>query len=309
MSDVVTSCQTGDPSALAADGSLTAGAMLRGAREAAGLHVAALAVSMKIPVKKLEALEADKLDLLLDAVFVRALASSMCRALKIDPAPVLEKLPPSSLPKLHSAERSINAPFHVPGQNANLSVPAFLAKPGVLAVLALLLGVLILAVFPDISMRDHFSESERITTAAPVASKPEIVTAPPVELSVPVSSVVAATTQESAVLVPGVVKAQPVIAAVIGKPVINAVTSDAGGGLAKVVLFRAKGPTWLEVTDANGGVQIRRTLSAGESVWASGVLPLSIVIGRADAVEVDVRGKAFSLTNIAKDNVARFEVK
>ena len=37
---------------------LTAGMMMRNAREAAGLHVAALAVSMKIPVKKLEALEA-----------------------------------------------------------------------------------------------------------------------------------------------------------------------------------------------------------------------------------------------------------
>jgi len=37
---------------------LTAGMMLRKAREASGLHVAALAVSMKVPVKKLEALEA-----------------------------------------------------------------------------------------------------------------------------------------------------------------------------------------------------------------------------------------------------------
>jgi hypothetical protein len=34
----------------------TAGALLREAREAQGLHVAALAVAMKVPVKKLEAL-------------------------------------------------------------------------------------------------------------------------------------------------------------------------------------------------------------------------------------------------------------
>ena len=75
------------------NGEVTAGAMMRGAREAAGLHVAALAVAMKIPVKKLEALESDRLELLHDSVFVRALASSVCRALKIDPAPVLAKLP------------------------------------------------------------------------------------------------------------------------------------------------------------------------------------------------------------------------
>ena len=39
---------------------MTAGALLRAAREASGLHIAALAVAMKVPVKKLEALEADR---------------------------------------------------------------------------------------------------------------------------------------------------------------------------------------------------------------------------------------------------------
>ncbi|NJM43298.1 MAG: helix-turn-helix domain-containing protein [Brachymonas sp.] len=77
----------------ALDASKSAGQMLREAREAHGLHVAALAVSMKVPVKKLEALEADRLEDLPDAVFVRALASSVCRALKIDAAPILAKLP------------------------------------------------------------------------------------------------------------------------------------------------------------------------------------------------------------------------
>ncbi|WP_457306933.1 helix-turn-helix domain-containing protein, partial [Polaromonas sp. P5_E6] len=38
----------------------TAGTLLREAREAAGIHIAALAVSLKVPVKKLEALELDR---------------------------------------------------------------------------------------------------------------------------------------------------------------------------------------------------------------------------------------------------------
>ncbi len=104
-------------------GAITAGMMMRSAREAAGLHVAALAVSMKIPVKKLEALEADRLDLLHDAVFVRALAASVCRALKIDAAPVLSKLPLNAAPKLNPDERGINAPFHTHGDTAGISLP------------------------------------------------------------------------------------------------------------------------------------------------------------------------------------------
>jgi cytoskeleton protein RodZ len=56
-------------------------------------------------------------------------------------------------------------------------------------------------------------------------------------------------------------------------------------------------------------VQLRKTLAAGESAFASGALPLAVVVGRIDVTEVSVRGKAFSLAGLSKDNVARFEVK
>jgi transcriptional regulator with XRE-family HTH domain len=76
---------------------LTPGAYLRESREAAGLHLATLAASLKVSVRKLEALEHDQFDLLPDAVFTRALASSVCRMLKLEPAPVLERLPPNRI--------------------------------------------------------------------------------------------------------------------------------------------------------------------------------------------------------------------
>ena len=51
-----------------------AGALLRAARERQGLHVAALAAAIKIPQRKLEALEAGRFEELPDATFTRALA-------------------------------------------------------------------------------------------------------------------------------------------------------------------------------------------------------------------------------------------
>ena len=78
------------------------------------------------------------------------------------------------------------------------------------------------------------------------------------------------------------------------------------GGL---VVLKAKGTSWVEVTDGNGVVQVRKTLAAGEVIGASGTLPLSVVVGRADNTEVQVRGKDYDLSRIVKDNVARFEVK
>jgi cytoskeleton protein RodZ len=84
---------------------------------------------------------------------------------------------------------------------------------------------------------------------------------------------------------------------------------SASGSVGGVLSFKAKGESWVEVTDAKGVVQLRKTLAKGEAAAASGALPLSVVIGRADMTVVEVRGQAFSLDAISKDNVARFEVK
>ena len=71
--------------AVPAGPAVTAGSLLREARAAAGLHIAALAVSLKVPVRKLEALEADRLYLLPDGqtvlndATVRVLGSTYLR--------------------------------------------------------------------------------------------------------------------------------------------------------------------------------------------------------------------------------------
>ncbi len=80
----------------------------------------------------------------------------------------------------------------------------------------------------------------------------------------------------------------------------------ASGG---IIVFKARGESWVEVTDAKGVVVLRRTLLSGESAGATGALPLAAVVGRADATQVQVRGRAFDLAAVSKDNVARFEVK
>ena len=56
-------------------------------------------------------------------------------------------------------------------------------------------------------------------------------------------------------------------------------------------------------------VQVRRNMAAGETVGVSGSLPLMVVVGRSDTTQVLVRGQAFDLLSLARDNVARFEVK
>ncbi len=161
----------------------SAGAMLRAAREAAGLHVAALAVSLKVPVRKLEALEDDRHDLLPDAVFVRALASSVCRTLKIDPQPVLERLPQTAKPRLVQDNDGINTPFRVPGDGPKPGGLRQLSRPVVLSVSVLLLGALAVVFLPA-TLWEEKAAGARSDPVMPPGT-PVTVTSPPADTRSP----------------------------------------------------------------------------------------------------------------------------
>lgn len=310
----------------------TAGQLLREAREAANVELPALALALKVSVKKLESLEADRLDLLPDAVFVRALASSVCRALKIDAAPVLAQLPQSKVPRLDYDEPGLNTPFHTPGDVAKTPFLDRLSRPMVLAALAVLLGALVLIFFPSTEQR---AEIGAIVTRAPA---PATETTEPVPAPVPVAAAPAPVKAAAPVVREAVAPAAPPVvqpaaapvkvvkaaevppaparteAAPAVTPAPAAVTPEvqavrkrlASSGL---VIFKTSGPSWIEVTDGKGAIQLSRLVEPGEPVGASGPLPLNVTIGRADVTEVLVRGKPFPLDEVTRGGVARFEVK
>ena len=99
---------------------VSAGALLRAARENAGVHIGFLAATLKVPVRKLELLEEGRFDELPDATFVRALALSVCRVLKCDAAPVLAALPRQEhvASTLEQVSNGMNAPFARRGRPA-----------------------------------------------------------------------------------------------------------------------------------------------------------------------------------------------
>jgi cytoskeleton protein RodZ len=304
----------------AANDAATAGVLLRRAREAAGLHVGALAVSLKVPVRKLEALEEDHWDMLPDAVFVRALACSICRTLKIDPQPVLDRLPQTAAPRLVQDGEGINTPFRAPSDGAAPNWLGQLTKPVFLAVFALLLGALVLIFLPSVR------QDEAVPAAPAGAPSPDPGTAvtrvEPVSVdlvsALPQAAHAVGTTTSllpaAAASAPSKLTATPpasapapaaAMAAAAPAPAATTASSEVTG----VIVFKATQPSWIEVTDAKGLVPVRRLLAAGEATGASGALPMQVTVGRADATEVQVRGKAFDLRPVSRDNVARFEVK
>lgn len=277
---------------------LTAGTLIRRAREAAGLHIAALAVSLKVPVKKLEALETDRFEMLPNAVYVRALAASVCRALKVDSAQILQLLPNHSTDHLSQRIESRRALVGVTISNRPSSLSGKISKRAVIGGLLLVVGALALVFLPPL---DFSSPSSEVVDGDAMATQslPVMAVEPtaPDQLSEAPSAAAGSANVNSSSAVSGVL-----LPAAEG---VQTGTPSATG----MVVFRPTAESWVEVTDAKGAVLLRRKLLAGEVAGVSGALPLNVIVGRADATQVQIRGQAFDLTPVSRDNVARFEVK
>ncbi len=291
----------------------SAGTLLRRAREDAGLHIGALAVALKVPVKKLEALEADRIDLLPDAVFARALAASVCRTLKLDPAPVLRLLPGQLTPQLRPGVRISTASFDRPGMGWRVPLLSRMPRSVVVTASVLVVAALALLFVPSLDrLKSKFPkappEAAETTGSGGAASVTETTVARESVAPTPISGLRAADSDTSVLAAVAPTTAAPATAvASVGAPKLP--LADTPVATAGLVVFKTRGPSWVEVTDASGVVQLRKTMAGGESASASGTLPLSVTVGRADSTDVLVRGKSFDLAVLTKDNVARFQIK
>ena len=289
MSEHVGGVATTSGDVLAAE----AGALLRQGREAMGLRIEVLAASLKVPVVKLQALESGNLATLPDRVFVRALAASMCRHVKIDPAPVLAKLPQTSQTPWTHAQQNINTPVkHSSQAHQGKSLRELLSRPVALAILALLIGAALIVFWPELRATGWFATAST-ESASPAPSASAAVVEPAATPGIPPPQ--AAPASVAPAFTPAAAASAAVVASV---PASN-----------DVLVFRARTESWVRVLDAKNAVAFQKTLAAGETAAVSGNLPLAVTIGRADAVDVQVRGAPFDLSKVSTSNVARFAVK
>ena len=286
------------------DSAATAGAMLRSAREKRGLHIAALAASIKVPQRKLEALESDRYEELLDLTFTRALAQTICRTLKIDAQPVLDRLPqvPGAAPKLQHVSNGLNAPFRErPGRDEPADM-SWLGRPVVWGTLLVLIAAAVVAFAPSRFLERlkgalPSSPSASSPASGAVSVLPPAGAAPSVVEVVPTSAVVGGALTSTSLGAPAAVET-PVAAAV-------AATMPAGAGLLGV---KATGETWIEVQDARGQTLLSRKVAAGESLGLNGDVPLRVTIGNATHTQLTFRGQLVDLKANTEGNVARLQL-
>jgi len=313
-------------------GPATAGSMIRDARQAQGIDLASLAAMLKIPLRRLEALENDLHDELQGPTFERALAQAACRVLKIDPKPVLALLPQHARNTLEGVTEGINTPFRDGQGGGGMELPAIVRPVGVI-VIVLILAAIALFVAPEgwlakvtRPFMNGLASSAPAEGGTGAASTPASVATAPLQPPVAGASApspgAAAAASASLPAAPAASAGVPAaLAASAPTPVATASAPvPSAPGVDEVLAHVAPAPSiplqivasadsWVEVVDAHGRTLLSRTVVAGESVGLDGAMPMHVKIGNAGGTHLKLRGDNVDLTPWTRDNVARLEVK
>ncbi len=313
--------ETALPQEVAPAAAVSAGALLRQARQAQGVALGDLAATLKVPVEKLQALEDEDWQRLPDVVFLRALAQTICRTLHLEAAPVLALLPQQKVTAL-APQGGLNAPMRERG------VPSILATntkhspwPWVVLLLIVLGGGGYLGVQ---WMAPEWVRGVSTTVSAPsdpAGDSPLFSPAVPEEgdgggmgnMGDVAQAGEVPTVQAAALMQPALPEeegAQPGFAAPApaAEPAA-APAAQAAASVSPVLRITAKGATWVQVLDAQQRLLIEKILQDGEVFSTSAPKPLTVAVGKADLATVEVNGAPFDVQAVARSNVARFEVK
>ncbi len=308
-----TSASPGPNRAASAD-AVQAGALLRTARQQQGLHIAALAASIKVAPAKLEALESGRTQELPDATFTRALALTVCRVLKIDAAPVLALLPGAPPGSLERVDSGLNTPFRERAGRADPAAWLPWRHPAMW-----LAGVLLAAAIAFVLVPSQPGQLPALPmldgAAAPVmppsgAGGPAAVADPAVApMPAPADAASAA-----AVVVGSVPTARPVATPPPATPasdqpvprlaLVAASAASPQAAADAALVLRAVQATWVQAVDGGGQTLMARLVPAGETVALSPALPVRLKIGNAQGTELLFRGQPVNLSTAARDNIA-----
>lgn len=313
---------------------VSAGQMLKAAREKAGIDLSVLSQTLKVPVKQLEALESDDMDAAKGVVFFRGLAAAVCRHLQTDAAPVLALMP--STPLLLSPQKLVGQ-AHGPVMHLGTirSSPSRQKRSVGMWALGMLVVIAALLWLPapsqwvwlddvqdwvtSMSLNDSGSDNAdpEVTNQAnkdrPLSDQQGVLES--VALPLPVSQSPEASAQ-AAVSTPSmppdaklVAGALPATSASVAPVAKDNAPAKLGKSAAADWVFSASNDSWIELRSGPTVVVWSGLVKAGQSQQVQSPVPVSVVVGRAQGVSVTLRGQPFDLKPHTQVTVARFELK
>jgi len=292
------------------DGGEDAGMMLRSAREAAGLSIAAVAQQLKLAPRQVVALEEGDVAKLPGRTFVRGFARNYARLLRLDSDAVLAALPDSAAPS--SLEHPSLAPSprpmgELPRDTETRSSAARWAIP-----LALVAVVTVAAVYEISRLPPEPAQPAVTQKAGPEKAAPSPNATAPVAVAPPAESVPGNTTTALPNPLAGEPKPDTAPQTAVGAnnaadtPVTAAPSPEVS---ATAITLSFQGKSWVEVRDGTGALILQVTGNAGSKQAIGGRPPFDVTIGNAAAVTVNWQGKPIDIAPFTRQNVARFTLR
>lgn len=322
--------EAAEQQALAAVSTVMGWEMLRQAREDSDVPLESLAAVLKVPVRKLEALEAGALSQGADLTFSRALAASVCRQLRIDPDPILAAWPksnPSAKKPLHSINDG------APGAATALP-PAKREGGGIMwaVVVLVLAGIGLWLAIEQTQSSASKRAANQGQRAAVQAPSDEIVP------SAGETGPSAVPTRDDGVGEPTLVN-DPANAQIGGggdpvvvDPTVDGVPTTTAGTLGQdsgataqvrksatalskaeignhLLVIQATEESWVEVTDTVGNRVFTSLMMPGDYTVLDQPSSMSVVVGNAQGIVAHTRGQPVDVQGNARGNVSRFDIR
>jgi cytoskeleton protein RodZ len=272
----------------------TLGLLLRKAREARGLGIDDAVRALKFRARQIEAVEADRMDLLPGSVFTRGLVRSYARFLKLDPEPLLaliEASAPVQEPEIRAPENMGNA-----GPRGGI----FKLPPLVLISVFLILAMIGMLVW------HYFGAGAPSFPIAFETRKPVVEELKPVESSTRLET--QSRTEVVEMPTPALVTAAPAPTTIPASAVASAPETAVLPTNTRRLSFEFRGESWIEVKDASGLVILTGIYTSGTQS-AAGRAPFEVIVGNASVVTVRDDGHTVDLKPHTRAEVARLTLE
>ena len=294
------------------DGVDGVGAMLRKRRIALGLSQSDVANVVKLPARRIEAMEQERWDELPDGPYLRGFLKNIARALNLDAATLIDRVD-ESLMRARNPDSILVAPGSTHTMLPSRSGPA----EGRYSGKTLVFGALVFALIAALIAWSGTESFDRAVTAgkswlnarsgriagSPAAGSPVV----------PAKAGESRTTSESipsplsgTALAPGVSApgdAPPRADLAEGGTAGN---RSAASAVNVAMQLHFSEDAWVEVRGADGKLLLWRLNAAGTDQSIEGDAPFSVVIGNARSVSLSYRGQPVDLVPHTHDQVARF---
>lgn len=257
------------------------GGRLAWERQKAALTVTDIAARLRLHPKQVRAIEQESLDELPEAAYVRGFVRGYAKIVGIDPTPLLADLNDRIAPPAGSV---------VDGMTANGDYSPVRAAGRETASRQLVIGLTVVGLVA-LGVIGWYSTREQARPVAVQAAQPAPAQAAPTAMAADAAPAASSAVSDASTSQPAV-PAEPEVP--LHKSLLKLTFS---------------GPSWVEVTDGGGRVLLSQHKIAGDEVLLDGSPPLSVVLGNAAKVVVEVRGEEFSLAPVTRADVARFVVK